>query len=45
MSIAERLCIVGDAGATLTDRAVAVYYKAGIEWGNERRVGRGDIAP
>ena len=43
MTIAQRLDIVGDAGATLIERAVAAFYSAGIEWRDERRVGRGDI--
>ena len=43
MSMAQRLDIVGDAGAALIERAVAAYFSAGIECGTERRVGRGDI--
>ena len=43
MTISRRLDIVGNAGAALIDRAVTAWYCSGVEWGDERRVGRGDI--
>ena len=43
MTVPQRLDIVGDAGATLVERAVAAYYSAGVEWWAEHRVGRGDL--
>lgn len=41
--IAERIAILADADAPLPERAVTAWYASGIEWGNENRVGKGDL--
>jgi hypothetical protein len=43
MSIARRVDHVADASVALPERAIAAWYASGIETGDERRVGRGDI--
>ena len=44
MTLSQRLDAVSDAHATIWDRAVAAYYASGVEWGDEKRIGEGDIA-
>ncbi len=41
--VEERLKIVADASKPLPVRATAAWYVSGIEWGNEKRVGKGDL--
>jgi hypothetical protein len=43
MSIVQRLDLVADASHPLPARAVATWYASGVEWGDERRIGRGDL--
>jgi hypothetical protein len=43
MSIAYRLDLVASASRTLPERAIAAWYASGVEWGDERRIGRGDL--
>jgi hypothetical protein len=42
-SLAQRLGLVADKSLPLPVRAIAAWYGSGIEWGRERRVGRGDL--
>jgi hypothetical protein len=41
--LAKRLSLVADTSLPLPVRAIAAWYSSGIEWGRERRVGRGDL--
>lgn len=43
MSIAQRLDVVSDQSRPLPVRAIAAWYASGINWGDEHRVGRGDL--
>lgn len=43
-SLPERLAIVADASLPLPVRAVAAWYASGVEWGDENRVGKGDLS-
>jgi hypothetical protein len=43
MSITQRIYLAGDAGRSLPERAIAAWYASGVEWGDERRIGRGDL--
>jgi hypothetical protein len=43
MSIAQRLDVLADLSRPLPERAVAAWCASGIEWGDERRVGPGDL--
>ena len=43
LPIAQRLDLVSNASRPLPERAVAAWYASGIEWGTERRAGRGDL--
>jgi hypothetical protein len=43
MSIAQRLDLLADFNRPLPERAVAAWCASGIEWGDERRVGPGDL--
>jgi hypothetical protein len=43
MSIARRLDLLADSSRPLPERAVAAWCASGIEWGEERRVGPGDL--
>ena len=42
-SLAQRIDLVMDTNLSLPVRAIAVWYASGLEWGRERRVGRGDL--
>ena len=44
MSLAQRIALVADAGSPLPKRAIAAWYASGVEWGEERRIGRGDLS-
>jgi hypothetical protein len=44
MSIARRIDLLADSSRPLPERAVAAWCASGIEWGDERRVGPGDLA-
>ena len=43
MSPAQRLVLVADTTSSLPVRAIAAWYASGVEWGKERRIGRGDL--
>ena len=43
MSIAQRLDLLADSSRPPPERAVAAWCASGIEWGDERRVGPGDL--
>lgn len=42
-SLPDRLALVADTTLPLPVRAVAAWYASGIEWGDENRVGKGDM--
>jgi hypothetical protein len=42
-SIVHRLDLLAETDLPLSVRAVAAWHASGIEWGRERRVGRGDL--
>jgi hypothetical protein len=42
-SIGQRLDAVADLGRSLEQRAVFAWYASGLEWGLEKRVGKGDL--
>jgi hypothetical protein len=42
-SLAERVELVMDSNLPLPVRAIAAWHASGMEWGRERRVGRGDL--
>jgi hypothetical protein len=42
-SLSQRLDLVADMSLPLPVRAIAGWYSSGLEWGRERRVGRGDL--
>ena len=42
-SIMRRLDLVAENEQPLHVRAIAAWYSSGIEWGEERRVGKGDL--
>jgi hypothetical protein len=43
MSLAQRIALVAETTSTLARRAIAAWYASGVEWGKERRIGRGDL--
>ena len=43
MSLAQRLEFVAETTASLPVRAIATWYASAVEWGTERRIGRGDL--
>ena len=43
-SIAGRFDLVGENEQPLHVRAIAAWYSSGIEWGDERHVGKGDLS-
>jgi hypothetical protein len=43
MSLARRMALVADTTSPLPKRAIAAWYASGVEWGKERRIGRGDL--
>jgi hypothetical protein len=42
-SIAQRLDAIADLNRPLEQRAVFAWYASGLEWGAEKRVGKGDL--
>lgn len=44
MDIAGRIALATSHACPLAERAVAVWYASGIEWGDEHRIGQGDFA-
>jgi hypothetical protein len=43
MSLDQRIQLVADTTSPLPMRAIAAWYASGVEWGKERRIGRGDL--
>lgn len=43
ISIGDRISIVGDRSLSLATRATATWFASGMENGDERRIGRGDL--
>ncbi len=43
MSPAQRIKCVAETTSSLPKRAIAAWYASGVEWGTERRIGRGDL--
>ena len=43
MSLVRRIEHAADLSTPHPERAVAVWFTSGIEWGDERRIGRGDL--
>ena len=43
MSVEERIAAATDPKKDFFHRAVAAWYASGIEWGREKRVGKGDL--
>jgi hypothetical protein len=43
MSLVQRIALIAETTSTLPRRAIAAWYSSGVEWGKERRVGRGDL--
>jgi MgsA AAA+ ATPase C terminal len=43
MSLAQRIKCLGETTSSLPKRAIAAWYASGVEWGKERRIGRGDL--
>ena len=43
MSLAQRIKCVAETTSSLPKRAIAAWYASGVEWGKERRIGRGDL--
>jgi hypothetical protein len=43
MTLANRIALAADLDAPIPQRAVAAWYASGLEWGDEKRVGAGDI--
>ncbi|MGE5548246.1 MAG: hypothetical protein ACM33T_15175 [Solirubrobacterales bacterium] len=43
-SLADRLALVADTNLPLPVRAIAAWYASGVEWGDENRVGKGDLS-
>jgi MgsA AAA+ ATPase C terminal len=43
MSFAQRIELVAETTSSLPFRAIAAWYASGVEWGKERRIGRGDL--
>jgi hypothetical protein len=44
MSLAQRIAFVAEGASPVLKRAIAAWYASGVEWGKERRIGRGDLA-
>lgn len=44
MSVSERIKLAANPSADFYCRAVAAWHGSGMEWGLERRVGRGDVS-
>jgi hypothetical protein len=43
LSVARRLDLVADADRPLHLRTIAAWYSSGVEWNDEKRVGKGDM--
>lgn len=43
-SVPDRIAMLAEGNPPLPERAVAAWYASGIEWGDETRVGKGDLA-
>lgn len=43
MSLVRRIEHAADLSTPHPERAIAVWFTSGIEWGDERRIGRGDL--
>jgi hypothetical protein len=43
LSLGRRIAVAASVDLPIMDRAVAAWYSSGVEWGAERRVGRGDL--
>ena len=42
-SLGDRLALVTDMNLTLPERELAAWYASGIEWGDEKRLGKGNL--
>lgn len=42
-SLPARIDVAANVDLPIVERAIAAWYASGVEWGSERRVGRGDL--